>query len=390
MSFNRRSFLKASGLSALPILGTGLPAIASIARTPAPQANDRPVQFISDGEMYSASAYLQIMQDIHAAQPITKDIYGEGGVVDALEKKFMAITGKEKAMFMPSGTMANQLALFVLSGDNPKIFVQETSHVYRDEADAAQTVHNRRLIPLAKGQTGFTLEELQEAVEYHKSGEAFNSGIGAVSIENPVRRAEGRMIPIEELRKISAYCRKEGFKMHLDGARLHMASAWSGVSIAEYASLFDTVYVSLYKYLGAPSGAMLCGSKAVIDKMTHLVKIHGGAMFGNWNNAAIALKQLDGMDVRLQKARKQADELIARLNQLPQLKITPLSSGTNIHLLQYANGVYAPRPIDILAKEYNIRTAQPNKNGQARFIINETILYQDVDTIYSAFKKAFG
>ena len=157
---------------------------------------------------------------------------------------------------MPSGTMANQLAIKVLSGDNVKVFVQETSHVYRDEADAAQLVHDKRLIPLAKGEPYFTAEELDASIGYHKSGEHFNTGIGAVSIEVPVRRNDGRMIPFEELKRVSAYCRKQNIKLHLDGARLFMASAWSGVPVKEYSSHFDTVYISLYKYFGASAGAV--------------------------------------------------------------------------------------------------------------------------------------
>lgn len=149
-------------------------------------------------------------------------------------------------MFMPTGTMANQLAIKVLSGDHAKVFVQETSHVFRDEVDAAQLVHDKRLIPLAKGEPYFTLDELKQAVEYHKEAENFKSVIGAVSIEIPVRRNEGRMMPVAELKKISAYCKDNKIALHLDGARIYMASAWSGVPVKEYSSYFDTVYISLY------------------------------------------------------------------------------------------------------------------------------------------------
>src|SRR5687768_2723844 len=209
---------------------------------------------------------------------------------------------------MPSGTMANQFAIAVLSGENTKVFVQETSHVFRDEADAAQSVFNKRLIPLARGETYFTAQELQESVDYHNQGEVFKSGIGTVSVENPVRRTDGRMIPLEEIKKISAYCRNNSIRLHLDGARIYMASAWSGVSILEYASYFDTVYISLYKYLGAAAGAILCGDKIVIDRMEHLIKIHGGTMFGNWANAAMALHRLEGFEKRMKDAVKNAEE----------------------------------------------------------------------------------
>jgi threonine aldolase len=306
----------------------------------------------------------------------------------ALEKKFTEITGKEKAIFMPTGTMANQFAILVLSGENTKVFVQETSHVYRDEADAAQSVHNKRLIPVAKEKAGFTVEELQQTVDYHRQGEVFASGMGVVSIENPVRRADGRYIPFDDLKKISAYCRKEGFKLHLDGARIHMAAAWSGVSIAEYSSLFDTVYISLYKYLGAAAGAILCGDKAVIDKMVHLMKIHGGSMFGNWTNAAMALHHLNGMDTRMQQAKKRGEELIAQLNQLQGIKISPLQNGTNIYEIQFAKGLDIVKVGTTLAKDHDIRIRRPNAEGLGQFMINESILSQDVNAMVNAFKTA--
>ena len=123
--------------------------------------------------------------------------------------------------------MANQLSISVLSGDNTKVYLQDTSHVYRDEADAAQSLFNKRLMPLAKDKTYFTADELQKAIENLGEEEVFESGVGVVSIENPVRRTNGGIVPIEEIRKIRTYCQSKNIKMHLDGARLYIASAWS-------------------------------------------------------------------------------------------------------------------------------------------------------------------
>jgi threonine aldolase len=95
------------------------------------------------------------------------------------------------------------------------------------------------------------------------------------------------------------------------------------VSIKEYASYFDTVYISLYKYLGASGGAILCGDKALIEKMPHMIKIHGGNMFGNWLNAAMASYKLDGIEERLREAIKRSKEIFTSLNQIQGLKISP-------------------------------------------------------------------
>ncbi len=389
MPVNRRAFLRTTGLSALPLVAPFIPALGETGKDhPLPPATGRTVSFTGDSVLYDPAEYFNKMLEINKEKPIERDFYGNGGAVVALEKKFTEITGNEKAIFMPTGTMANQFAILVLSGENTKVFVQETSHVYRDEADAAQSVHKKRLIPVAKGKAGFTAEELQQAVDYHRQGEVFASGMGVVSIENPVRRADGRYIPFDELKKIAAFCRKEGFKLHLDGARIHMAAAWSGVSIAEYSSLFDTVYISLYKYLGAAAGAILCGDKAVIDKMVHLKKIHGGSMFGNWTNAAMALHHLNGMDTRMLQARKRGEELIAQLNQLQGIKISPLQNGTNIYEMRFAKGLDIVKAGTALAKDHDIRIRRPNAEGISQFMINESILSQDVNTMVNAFKTA--
>lgn len=125
---------------------------------------ERPVKLFGDGEMFEPDEYLEELKQANAHSKIIKDRYGVGGVVEALEKTFATVTGKEKAVFLPSGTMANQLAIAVLSGDKPKVYVQDESHVYRDEADAAQEVFHKRLMPLAKGKAWFTATELEESI----------------------------------------------------------------------------------------------------------------------------------------------------------------------------------------------------------------------------------
>jgi len=329
------------------------------------------------------------LQMANNKQPLKVDRYGSGGAVEELEKKFQAITGKEKAIFMPSGTMANQFAIAVLSAENTKVFVQDTSHVYRDEADAAQSIFNKRLMPLAKNQPFFTADELKKAIENLDNEEVFKSGIGCVSIENPVRRSDGRMVPLEEIKKISEYCRSKSIKLHLDGARIYMASAWSGISIKEYASYFDTVYISLYKYLGASGGAILCGEKLLIEKMPHMIKIHGGNMFGNWLNAAMASHKLDTMEEKLQEAIKRSKDIFASLNQTTGVRISPLDGGTNIYSMKFPEGINGQKFGEAL-NNYLIRMPRPGTNGEARITVNETLLYRESKYIIDAIKDALN
>jgi threonine aldolase len=385
---HRRNFLKTSVVSVLPALSPLIPSVAAAANTKNPEPLVPAIKFWGDGEMFEPGDYINELQKCQLSHPISKDRYGTGGALESLEKKFTEITGKERAIFMPSGTMANQLAISVLSGNNTKVFVQETSHIYRDEADAAQAVFQKRLMPLAQNETYFSAKQLQEAIESLPREEAFQSGIGAVSIENPVRRTDGRMVPLEEIKKISEYCRSKNIKLHLDGARLFMASGWSGISIKEYASYFDTVYISLYKYLGASSGAVLCGDKTVIDKMPHLIKIHGGSMYGNWTNAAMAMERLEGFENRLQNSIKRANEIFSELNKLASIKITPLLGGTNIYQLTLSGKADGKKLRESLNKTYNIKMAPFNEKNEAQLTVNETLLYQTADYVIHAFKKS--
>ena len=387
-TLNRRNFLRSSSSLAIPAM---LP-LSGILSNDTSVINDWPgkpiVKFFGDGEMYEPTDYIRVLQASDKTIAIAKDRYGVGGVVEALEKKFAAITGKEKAIFMPSGTMANQLAIAVLSGNKSKVFVQETSHVFRDEADAAQSVFQKRLIPLAKNETYFTAAELKKTIEDMSTAEAFDTGIGAVSIENPVRRSDGRMISIDEIKAIRNYCIAKKIPMHLDGARLYVASAWSGVSIKEYSQYFDTVYISLYKYLGATAGAILCGDTNIIDQMTHLIKTHGGSMYGNWTNAAMALHRLEGVEERFKAAKERGEQLFKLLNAGNNIRIAPLNDGTNIYRLTLAKNINGTAFQTKLNQQYNIRLARPDSNNQSLINVNETILYQSVEDLVHAFSKS--
>jgi threonine aldolase len=384
---NRRNFIKLSSLAALPALITN-PVLAMGTGYKQSPTGAPLIKFYGDGEMFEPVDYLNILQQANATAAIERDSYGAGGAVAALEKKFAEITGKEKAIYMPSGTMANQLAISVLSGESSKVFVQDTSHVYRDEADAAQSVYQKRLMPLAKDEPFFTAQQLQSAVEALPSEEVFKTGVGAVSIENPVRRTYGRMVPIEELRKISTYCRTNNIKLHLDGARIYMASAWSGVPVKEYASLCDTIYISLYKYFGAAGGAVLCGDKTVIDKMPHLIKVHGGTLYSNWMNAAMALHRLEGFETRIKSTVQKAQEIFEALNKISGITIKALPGGTNIYNFALSAKINATKMRDTLNKTYNIRIGGVNDKNEGLLTVNETLLYQDSNYIINAFKKS--
>ena len=309
---NRRNLLQLGGAaSMLPFLNVAI----SNASTVTPAVNRPNVNMTSDGRFISPVEYAELLQKLINENPDMGDRYGSGGAVAKLEDEIIKTTGKEAAVFMPSGTLANQLAIKVLSGDKTKVFVQDQSHVYRDESDAAQLIHDKRLMPLAPNAANFTLEDLQAAIAHYRRNEVFETGIGAISIENTVRRRHEEIFDIDEIRKISEFARRQGIGMHLDGARLFMASTWSGVSIEEYARHFDTVYISLYKYFGAGAGAVLAGTKQTIDTVRKWMKPYGTVMFQNWHNALIALHVFDGFEKTVRYCKKSIAGIVCTTQQ---------------------------------------------------------------------------
>ena len=383
---DRRKFIKNSGLLPLPFL------VPTVANTPFSnvETEETPemVNFVTDGKLGNPTHYINTLQKINAIEGIKGDFYGNGGVVTQLEQKFAQLTNKEKAIYLPTGTMANQLALKLLSGKNTKVFVQENSHVYRDEADASQSVHHKRLIPIAKGKDGLTLEDLKSAIAYLDKGEVFKSGIGAISIESPVRRSNGKVVAIEEIAKIANYCKEKGYKLHLDGARIHWASAYYSFQIPTYTQYFDTVYISLYKYLGAAGGAILAGDKELIDQVPHLIKIHGGTVFQNWTNAAVALFNLENINKQLKKTIQKFTELTEQVNKVPGLQINTIPQGTNVYELQLTDNIDLNKFRSELLEKHQILISQKNEKGSINLIINESILSRPNDALIKAFKEA--
>jgi threonine aldolase len=348
---------------------------------------DRQVNFWVDGVMPAPHTYATYLQKLTEKDSDLKDRYGVGGAVERLEQKFATLTGKERALYLPSGTMANQLAIHVLSGHASKVLVQELSHVFRDEADAAQVVHGRRLVPLAPDRGCFTVQELEDAVNQIHRGEAFRTQIGVVSIENPVRRAEGEVFDINELRRVCAFARAADIRLHLDGARLHLASEYSGTAIDEYAALFDTVYISLYKYLRAPAGAILCGPETVIERVALLRKVHGGDMYQSWPYAAVALHFLEGFADRFAKARAKADAFFEILEATGRFEVRQVTNGSNIFQLGIG-AADVQRFREHLSEKWNVKVAGARDDGFVRLNVNETQLWASNETLVEAFEAA--
>ena len=288
-----------------------------------------PVKLTRDGLDLSPGEFARLLDGLQRDRPTEEDSYSLGGVVGELEALFARLLGKERAIFMPTGTLANHLAVRRLCGtDRPRVIVQQESHLYNDSGDCAQRLSGLHLVPLAPGKPTFTLEEVLQVLS-RTAGGRVRAPVGAVVIESPVRRCHNQRFAYEEMQRISSFCRRKGIGLHMDGARLFIESAFTGVPVRTYADLFDTVYVSLYKSFNSGSGAVLAGPARLLDGLHHERRMFGGGLPRAWPFAAVALPYVEGHIERLRRAIRKMQELARDLQRLG-LRIETFPGGTNV------------------------------------------------------------
>jgi threonine aldolase len=324
---SRRSFLCSGAAAGLFGLARGGPALSR----PSPDVNepDRAVHFLHDGLILSPPEYARLLEQIASAGKAGPDTYLSGGAVRQLEEAFARALGKEKVVFVPTGTLANHLAVRALARDASRVVVPAESHIYNDSSDCVEVLSHLNLVPVGAGKATFTVAEVDEAVRRATNG-PYPVRVGAVVVECPVRRADGVAFDFAEMKRVSEYARKHGMGLHLDGARLYVASAYTGVAPADYAALFDTVYVSLYKYFNAGGGAVLAGPAAVVDAVAHARKLFGGGVYQAWPQAAVALHFFTGFPERYARAVAAAKTLFAALAKDSRLRVEGYPCGTNV------------------------------------------------------------
>jgi threonine aldolase len=331
----RRRFL---GLvAAAPMLGVGRAFSApeaSATFSERSESSDEPsrVTLFGDGLSLSSAEYVELLQKIVDERGIREDDYSLGGVVEELEEAMAHALGKERAIYLPTGTLANHIAVRKLARDRARVIVPYDSHLYNDSGDCAEQLSRLNLVPLVSDSATFTLEQVTSLCARSKSGRV-DTGIGAIVIESPVRRKLGERFDYEEMKKICSFARDNDIMTHLDGARLYMASAYTGISPSEYASHFDTVYVSLWKYFNAGSGAILAGPRDVVDGLYHTRRMFGGGLPAAWPYAAVALHYLDGFEAEFGRAVRTAARFFSVVDDHRSFAVEPMPNGSNIFKL---------------------------------------------------------
>ena len=236
------------------------------------------------------------MRRAMAEAEVGDDVYGEDPTVLALECKTAELLGKEAALFVPSGTMANQIAVGIHCAPGDEILCGATCHVYVWEGGGIARLSG--VTPRSiESDGGMVTRPALEGKIRPDDGHYVRTRL--VSLENTHNRAGGRVHPIDDVAATSAWARSNGLAMHLDGARLMNAVVASGVSAAEWGRHFDTVSICFSKGLGGPVGSAIAGPRDLIRKAHRLRKVFGGGMRQAGILAAAAIHALDHHVARL-------------------------------------------------------------------------------------------
>ena len=255
------------------------------------------------------------------------DVFGEDPSVNRLQERVAKILGKEAALFVPSGTMANQLALKSHTNPADEVFVERQSHIFNYESGAPGLLSGVQLHVL-DGDAGVLRGEQIEAAVRH--GYYWESPSRLLCLENTINRTGGTIYPMDSLVEVTSSAREAGLSLHLDGARLWNASVATGIPESDYARLFDTVTVCLSKGLGAPVGSLLAGPEETITVAHRYRKMFGGGMRQAGVLAAAGLYALDHHRADLPRDHDKIRRLAEGIGLLPAFRVDPDRVQTNI------------------------------------------------------------
>ncbi len=262
------------------------------------------------------------------AAEVGDDVFGEDPTVNGLEERVADLLGKEAALFVPSGTMSNQVAVKVHTQPGDELICDVNCHIYQYEAGGPAVLSGVTCRTL-DGDCGILdVTQLEDKVRPLDDEHQVRTRL--VCLENTHNRGGGRLYPLEKIQAIHAWTRKQGLVLHLDGARLWNAIIATGIPAKKWAALFDTVSVCFSKGLGAPVGSALAGPRELIARARRVRKLFGGGMRQAGVLAAAALYALDHHIERLAEDHRNAQVIAQAIADTPGLRLVPPEVETNL------------------------------------------------------------
>jgi threonine aldolase len=303
------------------------------------------IDFRSDTVTKPSAAMLEAMM----TAKVGDDVFGEDPSINSLEAMAAQLFGMEAALFCPSGTMTNQIAIKCHTQPGDEVICDESSHVYQYEGGGI-AFNSGASVKLLQGDRGRITAQLVESALNPDDVHRAHSRL--VCIENTSNRGGGSCYDFDEIRKIAAVCKKNNLGFHLDGARLFNALVAKKESPTQYGEFFDSISICLSKSLGCPVGSLLLGQEAFIRKARRIRKVFGGGMRQAGFLAAAGIYALQHHIERLAEDHEHARQIAAALAKKDFVEeVLPVE--TNIIIIELKPGMTAPSLVDKL-KERDI------------------------------------
>ncbi|HJZ54101.1 MAG TPA: GntG family PLP-dependent aldolase, partial [Gemmataceae bacterium] len=261
------------------------------------------------------------------AAAVGDDVFGEDPTANELERRAAALFGKEAGLFVPSGTMSNQIAVRVHCRPQDEILLETTSHVYQWEAGGPAALSGVTCRPI---DGRFGILDVSQLHDKIRPDDMHAVRTRLVCLESTHNRGGGTVYPLDTVKAISAWARSNGLVMHLDGARIWNAIVATGVPASEWGRHFDTVSVCFSKGLGTPVGSALLGPKDLIAQGRRVRKLLGGAMRQVGYIAAACLHAMDHHIERLAEDHANAKLIAKAIADVPGFALTPPEVETNL------------------------------------------------------------
>lgn len=292
------------------------------------------------------------MRKAMARAEVGDDVYGEDPSVNRLQETAAAMLGKRFALFVPSGTMANQLAIRSQTQPGQEIIVESKSHVVRYEQGAAGALAGVQLHWVTGERGVMTAEQVEAAV---RPNDPHSITTALICIENTHNAGGGTIYSLSTIEKIRALAVKHGIPMHLDGARLFNAVVATTLPPTVYAQHFETVSLCLSKGLGAPVGSLLISNdQQLIDRARRFRRMYGGAMRQAGILAAAGIFALERHVARLKTDHDHAKKLARLLQQIPAIQIAPQHVETNIVIFDILDERRSPAQLVAALKQQGV------------------------------------
>ena len=309
------------------------------------------------------------------------DVFGEDPSINTLERKTAELFGMQAALYCPSGTMTNQIAIKCHTQPGDEIICDENSHIYQYEGGGI-AFNSLCSVKLLTGNYGrITAKQIENAVQPDDVHRPISR---LVSLENTSNRGGGSCYDFTEIQAIRTVCNKHQLGLHLDGARLWNALIAKNESAIQYGQVFDSISVCLSKSLGCPVGSVLVGSASFIKKARRIRKVFGGGMRQAGFLAAAGIYALDHHIERLKIDHLHAKALESTLSILPYVKMV-LPVETNIVIFELKDGLSAPQMVNQL-KERDI-LAYAIAPNRVRLVTHLDITSQMIEKTAEELKK---